>query len=80
MDTKKAAELLEQVLESDSYSQKLLVDLQHIHRIKKIGPYEYNRLVNILSCQMLLIEDVRKKITNYITEETTRKLKFDVRI
>lgn len=80
MNTLKASQILDQVIESNSYSQKLLIDLQHIHRTKKIGSYEYNRMINILSCQMLLIDDVKASITRFISEETAKKLRFDARV
>ena len=82
MSTLEVYKILDQTIEAESYSQKLLMHIQHVFRTKKINPYEYERMVNILTCHMLITEDIKKKIEKHIqTEILEKKLQhYDIKI
>lgn len=81
MDTLEAAKILDQTTEANKYCNILLIKIRQIFRTRKINSYEYESLINLLSCNMLLNEDIQKKVKKYIDEESDRQIKhIDIRI
>lgn len=80
MDTLKASQLLDQSIEASSYSEKVVTLIQGIFRTKKINRYEYESLINAITCQRLLTDDIRYKLERFIIEETHKRTRIDVRV
>lgn len=80
IDTLKASKLLDQSIEANSYSEKLMSLIQQFFRTRKINHYDYEKFVNILTCHQLLTNDIKKKLEVYIVEETNKRIHIDVRV
>lgn len=80
MDNLKASQLLDQTIEASSYSEKLIALIQGIFRTKKINPYEYESLINVATCQMIITDDIKYKLERMIVEEAHKKIRIDVRV
>lgn len=80
MDTLEASKLLDKAAEANSYSEKLRILIQSVFRTKKINRYEYERMINILTCNKLLTEDIKGNLERYIVNESNRQIRIDVRV
>lgn len=80
MNTLRASQILDQVMEANDYTNKVSILVRQIFRTKKISSYEYERLINMLSCNILINHDIQKNIKNYIETESEIQINnIDVR-
>lgn len=80
MDTLQASKLLSKAAEANSYAEKLRILIQSVFRTNKINRYEYERMINILTCHTLLTEDIKDNLESYIVSESNRQIRIDVRV
>jgi len=73
------SKLLTQSIEANSYSENLKLLIQQTFRTKKINRYEYEKMINILSCQMLHTQDIKSSIESFIIRETNKNMRIDLR-
>lgn len=80
MDTLKASNLLKMAAEADSYSHNLKVKIQMVFRTNKINRYEYEHMINLLTCSLLLTKNIKNDLEKYITDESNSQMRIDIRI
>lgn len=79
MGTLEASKLIDSVTEANSYSRLLLTMIQSVFRTKKINRYEYESMINLLTCQTLIAEDIKKNLETYINE-SYKQMRVDVKV
>lgn len=78
MEGKKAANILYRSKEAAHYTDLLLKQVQRLFRTSKINRYDYETIINVLNCNMLVTEDITKQLEDYLTELSDRRLHIDM--
>lgn len=81
MSTIEASKLLDHTIEQEEYSNKLLIAIQNIYRARKINIYDYERMINLLTCHMLINDKIRNTIRSQIEKDTIARInQIDIRV